>query len=83
MASHQISIRNDVYKKLINLKRKTESFSDLLDRLSQQVKGSWHALEQLDGIAGSDELDFETKINENRKDLEKLVKERLGISDVD
>jgi predicted CopG family antitoxin len=82
MASHQISIRNDVYKKLINLKMKNESFSDLLDRLSQQAKGSWHALEQLNGIAGSDEFDFETKIHENRKELEKFFKKRLGIRDL-
>ncbi len=41
------------------------------------------ALEQLNGIAGSDELDFETKIRENRKDLEQFFKKRLDISDVD
>ncbi|MCF2141645.1 MAG: antitoxin VapB family protein [Candidatus Lokiarchaeota archaeon] len=82
MASHQISIRDDVYKKLNKLKMKNESFSDLLDRLSQQVKGSWHALEQLNGIAGPDELNFETIISENRKELEKLFKNRLGIRDL-
>ena len=82
MTSHQISIRDDVYKKLINLKKENESFSDLIDRLSQRVKGSWHALEQLNGIAGSDELDFETKIHENREDLEKLFKKRLSISNL-
>jgi len=59
MTFHKISIRNDVYQKLVKLKKKDESFSDLIDRLSRGVKGSWDALEELNGIAGPDELQME------------------------
>ena len=51
----KISIRNDVYQKLIKLKKGDESLSDLIERLSRGTKGSWNALEELNGIAGPDE----------------------------
>ena len=81
MLSHQISIRDDVYNKLVNLKKEHESFSDLLDRLSQQEKGTWNNLEQLNGIAGSDDLNLENVIITNRSQLEGAMRKRLHISD--
>ena len=81
MASHQVSIRNDVYQKLIKLKKKDESFSDLIDRLSREAKGSWDALEELSGIAGPDDLKLENIISKNRTTLEKSFQKRLGINE--
>jgi len=81
MASHQVSIRNDVYQKLVKLKKQDESFSDLIDRLSHGAKGSWDALEELNGIAGPDELQMEAIINQNRSTLEKTFQKRLGIEE--
>ncbi len=82
MVFHQISIRNDVYEKLIQLKKENESFSDLLDRLSQKAKESWQTLEQLNGIGGSDTLKLETVLQGNRTDLEGYFKKRLGINEL-
>ncbi len=81
MASHQVSIRDDVYQKLRKLKKDNESFSDLIDRLSSRAKGTWDLLEELNGIAGSDDLELEKLIIENRSTLEKNFKKRLGIDE--
>ncbi len=81
MVSHQVSIRDDVYQKLIKLKKDDESFSDLIDRLSRQAKGTWDLLEELNGIAGSDDLELEKSIIENRSVLEKVFQKRLGIDE--
>ncbi|MFO8020226.1 MAG: antitoxin VapB family protein [Promethearchaeia archaeon] len=40
MASKNISIKEDVYKKLLKIKRENESFSDLLLRLLKNQKTS-------------------------------------------
>lgn len=81
MASHQVSIRDDVYQKLIKLKKDDESFSDLIDRLFSKAKGTWDLLEELNGIAGSDDLGLEKLIIENRSTLEKSFQKRLGIDE--
>ena len=81
MASHQVSIRDDVYQKLKKLKKNDESFSDLIDRLSSKAKGTWDLLEELNGIAGSDDLELEKLIIKNRSTLEKTFKKRLGIDE--
>ncbi len=79
MASHQVSIRDDVYQKLIKLKKDDENFSDLIDRLLCKAKGTWDSLEELNGIAGSDDLEIEKLIIENRSMFEKNFQKRLEI----
>jgi len=81
LTSHQISIRDDVYSKLLHLKKENESFSDLIDRLSDQEKGSWNNLEQLKGIAGSDDLELEKRISMNRSELESAILKRFHVMD--
>ncbi len=49
MASHQISIRDDVYKKLLQIKQKHESYSDVISRLI----GKENNLEEILKLAGS------------------------------
>ena len=60
----------------------SHQFSDKCDRLSQAVKGSWDALEQLSGITGSDDLEIEKSLNENLTKLENFAKKRLGINGI-
>ncbi len=79
MVSHQISIRDDVYQKLKKLKKDDESFSDLIDRLSCKVKSTQETLEDLNGIAGSDDLEIKKLIIENRTMFEKNFQKRLKI----
>ena len=79
MVFHQVSIRDDVYQKLKKLKKDNESFSDLIDRLSCKVKSTWETLEELNGIAGSDDLEIEKLIIENRSMFEKNFQKRLEI----
>jgi len=43
-----ISIRDEVYRKLLKIKRKDESFSDLFERISEGV----NPLETLRGLRG-------------------------------
>jgi predicted CopG family antitoxin len=81
MTLHKISIRNDVYQKLVKLKKRDESLSDLIERLSRGAKGSWNALEELNGIAGPDELNMEKKIEENRAIIKKSLQKRLGLDE--
>lgn len=58
-----ITIKDDVYKKLIAQKRKEESFSDLFERLA---KNNLHS--------GIDAL---KKLRESRIDLDKNVKKKI------
>ena len=50
-----ITIKDDVYKKLKNQKRKEESFSDLFERLMNQ--NSFSGIDVLEKIRGT--IDFE------------------------
>ena len=52
MATKTISIKEDVYNLLIGIKRKNESFSDLLLRLAQKEK----SIDIIRNIAGSVDL---------------------------
>jgi predicted CopG family antitoxin len=58
-----ITIKDDVYKKLVAQKRKEESFSDLFERLAQNNLHS-----------GIDAL---KKLRESRIDFDKNVKEKI------
>ncbi|MHA1405906.1 MAG: antitoxin VapB family protein [Candidatus Heimdallarchaeaceae archaeon] len=53
MATKTISIKEEVYNKLVAMKRKEESFSDLLNRLAESQKSD----NILREIRGSIELD--------------------------
>jgi predicted CopG family antitoxin len=66
MASKNIAIREDVYKKLLSSKRDEESFSDAIDRLLEKKPG----LLSFAGVFGHDdkELDaMERQIKKMRK----------------
>ena len=61
MATKTITIKEEVYNSLLSLKRKDESFSDLLDRLAKKE----NPLELLEHMAGT--IDF--------GDTEELIEE--------
>lgn len=68
MATKNISIKEDVYNKLTSLKRKGESFSDLLERLAQQAD-SIELLYQMEGtIEFGDTKSLIKEIQNRRKD---------------
>ncbi|MHA1399445.1 MAG: antitoxin VapB family protein [Candidatus Heimdallarchaeaceae archaeon] len=64
MTTKTISIKEEIYNKLVSLKRKDESFSDLLERLTKSVN-TITILEQLKGTI--DFRDTEELIDEIRK----------------
>ncbi len=61
MVSKTITIREEVYKLLVRLKKENESFSDLLERLAKNV----NTIDLLEKMAGT--IDF--------GDTESLIKE--------
>lgn len=79
MASHQISIRNDVYQKLKKNKQENESFSDTIERLLSN-KGNVEDLKELYGISGEDELGFQDILNSSRKEIQKALEARFPLN---
>lgn len=64
MAFKTLTVKEEVYKKLLSLKRENESFSDLFERLS---KRNISALKSLRGM-----MEFEDK----EKMIEEIYKKR-------
>ena len=78
MASHQISIRNDVYQKLKKVKQENESYSDTIERLLSN-KGNVEDLKELYGILGEDDLGFQDILNSSRKEIQKALEIRFTL----
>ena len=83
MASKNISIRSDLYKRLAKLKQKNECFSDVIERLlNEGLKGSTSRLMRYFGVWADFPEDIIQKVEEFRKsmneNIEKRVKERLN-----
>ena len=79
MASHQISIRNDVYQKLKKVKQENESYSDTIERLLSN-KGNVEDLKELYGILGEDDLGFQDILNSSRKEIQKALETRFTLN---
>jgi predicted CopG family antitoxin len=79
MASHQISIRNDVYQKLKKIKQENESYSDTIERLLSS-KGNVEDLKELYGILGEDELGFQDILKSSRKEIQKALETRFTLN---
>ncbi len=81
MASHQISIKQDVYNRLKNAKRTHESFSDIINRLLDLESNVDKVLESY-GKAKSKDTQEERIILETyektRLELRKQMKNRLS-----
>jgi len=78
MASHQISIRNDVYQKLKKVKQENESYSDTIERLLSN-KGNVEDVKELYGILGEDDLGFQDILNSSRKEIQKALETRFTL----
>ncbi|MHA1718815.1 MAG: antitoxin VapB family protein [Promethearchaeota archaeon] len=76
MASHQISIRNDVYQKLKKIKQENESYSDTIERLIEK-KGNAEDIKELYGISGEDDLGLIEILKSSRKEIEKGLEIRF------
>jgi predicted CopG family antitoxin len=77
MASHQISIRDKVYKKLLKLKKKEESFSDVIDRFIPSENELGEIL-KLSGIATDQEDEIVLSIFKQSQDqMRKGFRNRL------
>lgn len=79
MASHQISIRDNVYQKLKNMKQENESYSDIIERLLSN-KGNVEDLKELYGILGEDDLGFQDILKSSRKDIQKALETRFTLN---
>jgi predicted CopG family antitoxin len=65
-----LTIRDDVYKKLVAIKKKDESFSELFERLSTR-RGSLEALERLRGsieFKNADEREAFLRLSTSKRD---------------
>ena len=83
MASKNLSIRMELTEKLVKIKEKNESFSDLIERLlNEGSKGSSSRLMKYFGTWSELPEDLDKKIIEFRKsineNIESCVKERLN-----
>jgi predicted CopG family antitoxin len=84
MASKNISIRLDLYNKLAKLKRKGESFSEVIERLlNEGLKGSTSRLMKYFGVWADFSEDIIQKAEEFRKSMNDNIEERVkgGLND--
>lgn len=73
MGTKNISIRDEVYRKLKSSKREDESFSDAIDRLLASHEGE-HPLYDLVGILDEDEAErLRDRANEFREQFDEDV----------
>ena len=79
MASHQISIRDNVYQKLKKIKQENESYSDIIERLLSS-KGNVEDLKELYGILGEDDLGFQDILDSSRKEIQISLKNRFNLN---
>ncbi len=79
MASHQISIRDNVYQKLKKIKQENESYSDIIERLLSS-KGNVEDLKELYGISGEDDLGFQDILDSSRKEIQIALKNRFNLN---
>ena len=79
MASHQISIRDNVYLKLKKIKQENESYSDIIERLLSS-KGNVEDLKELYGISGEDDLGFQDILDSSRKEIQISLKNRFNLN---
>lgn len=77
MASHQISLRDEVYQKLKERKKPDESYSDVIEKLLE-TKSNKNELLKLYGIAGEDELGLAEMVFSTRKEIESSLKRRIS-----
>jgi predicted CopG family antitoxin len=68
MSFKTITIKKSIYEKLIGMKRKNESFSDLFERLSEKNVGTLKRLRGCTEFTNKEEMlkDIEKKRNEKR-----------------
>ena len=78
MASKDISIRSDLYKRLAKLKQKNECFSDVIERLlNEGLKGSTSRLMRYFGVWADFPEDIIQKAEEFRKSMNDNIEERV------
>lgn len=78
MTSKNISIRTELYKKLAKLKQKSESFSDVIERLlNEGLKGSTSRLMKYFGAWSDFPEEMFQKVEEFRKSLNENIEERV------
>lgn len=85
MASKNISIRSDLYNKLVKLKQKGESFSEVIERLlNEGLKGSTSRLMKYFGVWADFPEDIIQKAEDFRKSMNKNIEERVkeGLNDL-
>ncbi len=85
MASKNISIRLDLYNKLVKLKQKGESFSEVIERLlNEGLKGSTSRLMKYFGVWADFPEDIVQKAEDFRKSMNKNIEERVkeGLNDL-
>ena len=85
MASKNISVRSDLYNKLVKLKQKGESFSEVIERLlNEGLKGSTSRLMKYFGVWADFPEDIIQKTEEFRKSMNENIEERVkeGLNDL-
>ncbi len=85
MASKNISVRSDLYNKLVKLKQKGESFSEVIERLlNEGLKGSTSRLMKYFGVWADFPEDIIQKAEDFRKSMNKNIEERVkeGLNDL-
>jgi len=77
MTSKQISIREEVYKRLYLQKRENESFSDVIMRLLDN-QSNFHKIEQCFGLSKDLPDEIVDIFRESSKEVRKKFKERFN-----
>ncbi len=77
MTSRNISIRDDLYERLSRMKRKEQSFSDLIEELIEDGgKGSFSRMMKYFGVLADFPDDFDAIIAKKRDEMNKDIKTR-------
>jgi predicted CopG family antitoxin len=76
MASKNIGIRDDVYERLKAHKRGTESFSETLDRILQELDSDWRT--NAGFLTDEAAEDLEAEVERGFEDLDDAVEELAG-----
>ena len=81
MASQQISIKQDVYKRLKKAKKSNESFSDIIERLLDNLSNIQKVLSSY-GAAKSEDPEYEKLVLDSyansRKQIQKTFNPRFN-----
>lgn len=79
IASKNISIKEETYKKLVNMKQNNESFTDIIEKLIDLSKMTNQNIKQFFGAFKSNPFMEIEDVKSNRDEVNKSLEKRLRV----